>query len=300
MAPRPSSPTSLLWAHQIKRENAHLLGRVNAIETTTEELKSHVSTIDAFSNDTCETVKTCASIEMRVRLIEEDDKEQQMRFGALDKDRNDRIEKQESTLKLMEKKVKALETRYVQSKEEHTETARRDKEAALKRIENLETALETLTANNIAHKRKELDNIALNQTVSERVKQLEERQKHDHSSIDALNKRLKMIEQAKMYSGEQQVTVSNADRNQQLQLLSQTPILRPPSPPLVQIQMPSSPLAKRRLQHTDGTAAKRRVGVLKQSAAKEVPQFPAAQAKKSQVATMKSPTLLRTSQRYRT
>ncbi|KAK3675726.1 hypothetical protein LTR78_004367 [Recurvomyces mirabilis] len=32
MTPRPSSPTSLLWAHQIKRENGHILERIRKLE----------------------------------------------------------------------------------------------------------------------------------------------------------------------------------------------------------------------------------------------------------------------------
>ncbi|KAK1821103.1 hypothetical protein LTR12_004495 [Friedmanniomyces endolithicus] len=37
MTPRAASPTSLLWAHQIKRENGHLLGRIQKLESTNDQ-----------------------------------------------------------------------------------------------------------------------------------------------------------------------------------------------------------------------------------------------------------------------
>jgi hypothetical protein len=302
MAPRPSSPTSLLWAHQIKRENAHLLSRMKALETATEELKGKVMTIDTSNKKTCETVKACSALEVRVQLIEEDDKEQQMRFGALDKDRNDRIEKQEFTLNVMAKKVRALETQYLDLKEERAEPERGDDGASLKRIEKLEATLDKLIAENTGAKHKTIEDIVFVQTVNERVEQLEYKRMDDQNGIKSLHERLEKLEQAKMDAGRRHVSILNANLKQKLQLVGQTPELGLSSPSAGQIQVPSSPLAKRRIERLDGPSAKRQAGKSKNSIAEDTAYVETAHAhaKKSQLQNTRSPALTRASQRYRT
>jgi chromosome segregation ATPase len=300
MAPRPSSPTSLLWAHQIKRENAHLLDRMKALETAIEDLKSHVTTIGAFNKEAHETAEACSAIDTRIRLLEDDDKDQQMRFEALDKDRNDRIEKQESTLKVMEKKVRALEIHCLDLKEERIEALQGYSEATLGRIEKLEAELNKLTTNQNGDKAKTAIDVSLVRAVNGRVEQLEQKRKEHHNGITALHERVRKLEEADMDAEHQRVQASDTNLKQKLPFLPQSLGVGLSSPSVGRIQVPSSPLAKRRIEHTNNPSTKREVGVSKRSAAKESTQGPNAHAKRSLAETVRNPAPMRASQRYRT
>jgi chromosome segregation ATPase len=83
MSPHPASPSSLLWANQLKREHTHLLHRIKDVETIKsdieERLRSQETTIAAL-DDVRATTKILSA---KVHAIEEASEEQNTRINQL-------------------------------------------------------------------------------------------------------------------------------------------------------------------------------------------------------------------------
>lgn len=75
MVPRPSSPTSLLWAHQLKREHEHLLDRVKDMAKSQEAHDVKVHAIEA-SNERMKSISARFEDMMtRIAAIEEENQD---------------------------------------------------------------------------------------------------------------------------------------------------------------------------------------------------------------------------------
>ena len=72
MVPRPSSPTSLLWAHQLKREHEHLLDRVKDISKSQEAHDVKVHTIEASNERMKSIFPRFEDMMTRIAAIEEE------------------------------------------------------------------------------------------------------------------------------------------------------------------------------------------------------------------------------------
>jgi chromosome segregation ATPase len=296
MPARPLSPTSLLWAHQIKRENAHLLSRMKAIETDLELIKHKTVTIDAVNKEIRQTVKSCADLEVRVRLIEEDDKEQQMKFAALDKDRHDRIEMQMFTLTDVEKRVEVLQAHYRNLEVGLLDKVQRDGETAFTKVEKLETTFHQFVEATAGKQSVSAVNESLIHAMNQKIMQLEYKMKEEWNGIMTLNERLKPLEQTNTAANEEQrqVSLSNANLKHKLQRLVQNSEVGTPSPSVDQAFAPNSPLAKRRIEIADIPPSKKQARPPKISTAREPTRGPLITEKKSH---LRGP---RPSQRFRT
>ncbi|GAB7363514.1 hypothetical protein MBLNU230_g3783t1 [Neophaeotheca triangularis] len=82
MVQPPTSPSSLLWAYQLKREHAHLLARIRDLETTTTEHTTHLSKNDNTTSP--EPLATAAEITtLTARLTSLEDKTKPLHSNSL-------------------------------------------------------------------------------------------------------------------------------------------------------------------------------------------------------------------------
>ncbi|KAF2436388.1 hypothetical protein EJ08DRAFT_144978 [Tothia fuscella] len=112
MPQRPSSPTQLLWAHKLSLEHKHIDTKIKSIEAGDQQRESRMAHVESSNKKTEETVATCKDLAVRVKLLEEDDSEQKMRFETLDKDRGDRIEKHGARLDAQELRLRKMHELY--------------------------------------------------------------------------------------------------------------------------------------------------------------------------------------------
>jgi chromosome segregation ATPase len=75
MPPHPTSPSSLLWAHQLKLEHTHLLSRLTTLQTVTASLSTGLTSATATSDRVTRLESSATNLGARVAAIEEDDKD---------------------------------------------------------------------------------------------------------------------------------------------------------------------------------------------------------------------------------
>jgi hypothetical protein len=276
--------------------------RIKAVESSTDLLKSQVTKVEVASKEARGTARALADLNVRVQAIEEDDNDQQMRFKALDKDRNDRIEKQESMSTATDKKLRTLETLYHALSKERQELMRKDDETILTRLANLENAIQILTARIVSEQSKINDSHTDVRLMNQQMVQLESNRKEDRDEIIALLKRLKRLEKANVGTERLQINLRNASLRHNLQQAHQPPGLEMSSPPVGQVQVPSSPLAKRMIEteNLGGPVAKRQTQGPPRLAMIAITEPTTTKANESVLEVMGSNILTKPSQRYRT
>ncbi|KAF2806720.1 uncharacterized protein BDZ99DRAFT_537536 [Mytilinidion resinicola] len=91
MSTHPTSPTSLLWAAQLKREHAHLLTRMKTLESTAESLSTRLASTTAPADKLARLVADAKALTARVAAIEDDDKDVKEWIEKLDEERQARM-----------------------------------------------------------------------------------------------------------------------------------------------------------------------------------------------------------------
>ncbi|KAK4938693.1 hypothetical protein LTR28_009543 [Elasticomyces elasticus] len=136
MVPRPTSPTSLLWAHQLKREHTFLLDRIRAIEESVKRQNSDSRVVESLA--TKASTLDLAKLSARVNAFEKDNEDVRQWLKKLNAETQARLDAEVAQVERLAAKVALLEVeaRRVREKKESFDN---DK-ALLKRIETLETA----------------------------------------------------------------------------------------------------------------------------------------------------------------
>lgn len=138
MAARPSSPTSLLWAHQLKREHGYLLKRMQEVEASNERQakrikKAETAATSGFNAD-------IAALAKQVKALDED--HVRTRLSKLEDDFKQKTEKLEAGTETISTQIAAVK-RDAEGKDEEKRKAFCKEKALLKRIVELETGLDT-------------------------------------------------------------------------------------------------------------------------------------------------------------
>lgn len=249
---RTTSPTALLWAHQLKREHQHLLNRIKALETANSNLASRMDVTEKSAQDTAKTIKSVNELSVRVQAIEEDDNSQQQRFEELDRDRGERFEKLDEGVKRVEKRlqvlVKDLHDRDEESQEKK-EGAVREKALLVDRLDQLEqehAKLKEIAAKGEKITRK--DDAASTKVLNRRIEALEARHKEEGAKVKTLLDKFEKME--KDWSSKQGQLKRALDRMEAVSSAPKrvasprpTPHVASSSPCMVQV--PESPLAGR-------------------------------------------------------
>ncbi|QDS68183.1 hypothetical protein FKW77_010484 [Venturia effusa] len=187
---RTSSPTALLWAHQLKREHQHLLSRIKSLETANNTLTSRMAVAEKSTQTTAKAFETVNELNLRVQAIEEDDNSQQQRFAELDRDRGERFEKLGDGVKKVEKRLRILEKdlddRDEESQEKREEAAK-EKARLVARLDQLErehARLKETAAKGEKLTRK--DDAASGKVLSRRIEALEARHTEEDVKVRSL------------------------------------------------------------------------------------------------------------------
>ncbi|TID16997.1 hypothetical protein E6O75_ATG09763 [Venturia nashicola] len=250
---RTTSPTALLWAHQLKREHQYLLNRIKALETANANLTSRMDVTENQAQETAKTIDSVNELSVRVQAIEEDDKSQQQRFEELDRDRGERFEKLGEGVKKVEKRLQILEKDIDdrdEDSQEKRECAAREKALLVDRLDHLEK--EHANLKETAAKGEKLtrkDDAASTKVLNRRIEALEAKHKEEGAKVKSLLDKFEKMEKVWSTTQDQlkrtlnkMETVSSAPKR--VASPRPTPHIASSSPSTV-VQVPESPLAGR-------------------------------------------------------
>ncbi|KAK3116391.1 hypothetical protein LTR53_003255, partial [Teratosphaeriaceae sp. CCFEE 6253] len=136
MTPRPSSPTSLLWAHQIKRENGHLLGRIQKLEATHEK---HDDRLKETENATRSPANgDLAALAEQVKALDESGISE--RLAKVEKDVMSKLDDVQAESEAIVQKAASLDKDEAVAEDERRKAFKKEK-ALLKRLADVEAEL---------------------------------------------------------------------------------------------------------------------------------------------------------------
>lgn len=136
MAPRPSSPTSLLWAHQLKREHGYLLERVQQVEAAGKQHEERLKTAETTAIEAAH--HDVAALSEQVKALSEDGIKK--RLAKVEKDVVSKLEAMEAEGEATMLKVASLEKDKLQAEDEKRKNFIKEK-ALLTRMNDLEAGL---------------------------------------------------------------------------------------------------------------------------------------------------------------
>ncbi|KAK4954465.1 hypothetical protein LTR10_007896 [Elasticomyces elasticus] len=136
MTPRPSSPTSLLWAHQIKREHGHLLNRLQKMEAAHDQQESRLKHAETAARSHAN--EDIAALAEQVKALDESGITE--RLARVEKDVMSKLDDVQAESEAIILKVASLEKDDVVAEEERRKSFNREK-ALLKRVAETEENL---------------------------------------------------------------------------------------------------------------------------------------------------------------
>ena len=134
--PRPSSPTSLLWAHQIKRENGHLLNRIQKLESAHAQADSRLKAAESAAN--AHASEDIAALAEQVKAL--DGREVDRRLDRMERDVISKLDDVQTETEAVVLKVSSMERDDAVAEEERRKAFNKEK-ALLKRVAEVEENL---------------------------------------------------------------------------------------------------------------------------------------------------------------
>ncbi|KXL51531.1 hypothetical protein M433DRAFT_140554 [Acidomyces richmondensis BFW] len=229
--PRPSSPTSLLWAHQLKREHGYLLSRIQQLECSTHQQEDRIKKAEVVANRTTANEGEVKALAEQVKALDDSGGVKE-RLAKIERDVMAKLEDVEAGNAAMVLKVAELEKDRAQADEEKRKGFTKEK-ALLKRVGEVEENLKEyekflhqlnrkVDENSIDHIKMQLGSLA--QQVNE-----------EGSSMKMLDESIKALEVA-----HEELRKANERLNQEIMKLAP----KPAEPPH-DIAAPSDPSVSR-------------------------------------------------------
>ncbi|KAI7213853.1 hypothetical protein KC333_g6352 [Hortaea werneckii] len=142
MTPRPDSPTSLLWRHQLKREHGHLLTRLQQLESAGEQQGERIQKAESAAKETVS--RDIAALTAQVRGLSEGDFNQ--RLSKMGEEVMSKLEDVQAEHEATMIKVASLDRDGAEVEEERRKAVTREK-ALLQRVNETEKGLERYREN---------------------------------------------------------------------------------------------------------------------------------------------------------
>ncbi|KAI7235886.1 hypothetical protein KC330_g4049 [Hortaea werneckii] len=142
MTPRPDSPTSLLWRHQLKREHGHLLARLQQLESAGEQQGERIQKAESAAKETIS--RDIAALTEQVRGLSEGDFNQ--RLSKMGEEVMSKLEDVQAEHEATMIKVASLDKDGAEVEEERRKAVTREK-ALLQRVNETEKGLERYREN---------------------------------------------------------------------------------------------------------------------------------------------------------
>ncbi|KAK4550097.1 hypothetical protein LTR36_003064 [Oleoguttula mirabilis] len=136
MTPRPSSPTSLLWAHQVKREHGYLLSRMQQLESANQQHDDRLKKAEASAK--ASTNNDISALAEQVKAIDESGITK--RLENVEKDVMAKLDDVQAESEAMAMKVATLERDDALVEEERRKAFNKEK-TLLKRVAEVEANL---------------------------------------------------------------------------------------------------------------------------------------------------------------
>lgn len=193
MVPRPSSPTSLLWAHQLKREHTHLLERVRGLEATRDTYDARLKAAEGSNQAVRHSVADTAQLKARIAAVEEGDEDVRDLIEKLDAERRVWMSDVDGKLQALERRLTPLEEEGDCIDEERAKDASRH-EAILDRLEAIEAAQEKNSR--AAEKLGRKDDPSDTRVLNRRLELLETRSNENGAMTKAVSDRITTLEKA--------------------------------------------------------------------------------------------------------
>ncbi|RMZ19452.1 hypothetical protein D0859_16553 [Hortaea werneckii] len=142
MTPRPDSPTSLLWGHQLKREHGHLLARLQQLESAGKQQGERIEKAESAARETVS--RDIAALTEQVRGLSEGDFNQ--RLSKMGEEIMSKLEDVQAEHEATMIKVASLDKDGAEVEEERRKALTREK-ALLQRVNEAEKGLERYREN---------------------------------------------------------------------------------------------------------------------------------------------------------
>ncbi|GAB1740935.1 hypothetical protein NU219Hw_g6005t1 [Hortaea werneckii] len=142
MTPRPDSPTSLLWGHQLKREHAHLLARLQQLESAGEQQGERIQKAESAAKESVS--RDIAALTEQVRGLSEGDFNQ--RLSKMGEEVMSKLEDVQVEHEATMIKVASLDKDGAEVEEQRRKAVTREK-ALLQRVNEAEKGLERYREN---------------------------------------------------------------------------------------------------------------------------------------------------------
>ncbi|GAB1731123.1 hypothetical protein NU195Hw_g3563t1 [Hortaea werneckii] len=142
MTPRPDSPTSLLWGHQLKREHGHLLARLQQLESAGKQQGERIQKAESAARETVS--RDIAALTEQVRGLSEGDFNQ--RLSKMGEEIMSKLEDVQAEHEATMIKVASLDKDGAEVEEERRKALTREK-ALLQRVNEAEKGLERYREN---------------------------------------------------------------------------------------------------------------------------------------------------------
>lgn len=138
MAARPSSPTSLLWAHQLKREHGHLLKRMQELEANSERQAKRIKTAETAAESQSQT--DLAALAKKVKALDHSGVASQL--SKIEHSLREKAEELEAGIEAITIQIAAMK-KDAESRDEEKRKAFTKEKTLLKRIGEIETGLKS-------------------------------------------------------------------------------------------------------------------------------------------------------------
>ena len=209
MAPPTTSPTSLLWAYQLKREHGYLLQRMNDLETRNEDHDSRIKLAESAGLES--SSKEVKKLAQQVKTLQESDVQKRladMESGIAEKMDDLQAESEAHTLV-----IASLQDQQKAAPGEYKRDAAAREQMMLKRISEMESGLKKYEIS--------LDRMGkrLDQTRFDQIKtQLEDLMKQAKIDSEDMERMVRSI--AALEAGNAELTKANAELERKLEKMA--------------------------------------------------------------------------------
>ncbi len=213
--PRPSSPTSLLWAHQLKREHSYLLKRVQDLESSNKAHEDRIKTAEAAGKAVASG--EIASLAKQIKDLE--DIGLSKCVDAMEDDVPRKIDDVQADSEALTMQLAALQKDDLVAREEKKKSLNKDK-ALLNRIGEVEEGLKKYERGLELVGRKVNDQQI--SAIKEQLDGLTKRVMKEGSQMKLLVESIQQLEQA-----HDELRKANQGLEEQLRKRSDEPVERP-------------------------------------------------------------------------
>ncbi len=212
---RPTSPTSLLWAHQLKLQHAHLLERMNKLEEANKTLKKVVESAQIDDAALQDVVSDRAGLASRMTAAESVNRGLQERLESVTRQSQTGIASLEARVREVHERVQTLEGKYEEGRRIEGQILS-TQEALLQKIGQMHSELTEHMGGTQLLRRK--NDPADTVVLSRRLEAIEARRNEDSLKIRAMGQRIRKFELTEL--GEDSCELLREARHRQLELES--------------------------------------------------------------------------------